>query len=100
MAEYIFSNATAVITSCAKLAKHAAGATGHKAVGLEPAAGNTCVVEVTLADDPNDAGAVWYAWDSGPVTAATMDVLYAGVSGIRARRTVGSADGNKFILYP
>ena len=100
MAEYVFSNATAVILACAKVAKYSAAGTGHKSVGLEPAAGNTCTVEVTLADNPNDAGAVWYGWDTGPVTVNTMDILYAAVSGLRARRTAGSADGNKLIIYP
>jgi len=66
--------------------------------GLYPSTGNTCVVEITLADDPNNVDAVWHEWSLGQVTSATMDVFFAVATGIRARRTAGSANNNKLIV--
>lgn len=73
---------------------------GHMVVGLYPATSNTCVVEVTLEPDPTDGAAVWHAWDLGAVTSASISGLWAFPTGIRARRTVGSAGGNRLIVQP
>ena len=97
MAEYTFSDTTGAIDLRAKATFRAMP---HRSIGVEPAASNTVTVEITLADDPTSGSAVWYAWDTGPVTVATMDVLYAACTGIRARRTAGVAAGNKLIIFP
>lgn len=98
MATHTFSNATGTIILTNQ--EIGFGQVAARTVGLYPGTSNTCVVEITIEDNPADGGAVWHAWDSGEVTANTLDVLYANCTGIRARRTVGSAGGNRLIIVP
>ena len=92
--QYAFSNQTAVIRFATDTL------TQQRAIGLYPGTSNTCVVEITLFDSPDDAGAVWHAWPSGEVTTDTYDVFYAVCTAMRARRTAGTSDGNVLIIHP
>lgn len=98
MATYTFSDVSTVVDL--RNQEIGFGLVAARTVGVYPATSNTVLVELTIEDDPNDVAAVWHAWDSGAVTVDTLDVLYANCTGIRARRTVGAASGNRLIVYP